>query len=204
MRYAYVDDNLLAQIRWLWFAVVGLIVIVALCLLGWMQSARTQRLSLPPLLQYGAVINSNEIQPWEAYNFAGFVWQSINRCESDCAEELPRRQHQLRALLTTEFAAALSQERTARRAELSGRERYMIPVPTIWSDELVNHVAPGAWQVRLDMVVVERIGLTEVKRVPIRYLLEVVAQDIDPVFNPWGLHLHRHASPPTRLMLPSS
>ena len=202
MRYAYADANQLSQIRWLRVTILGLLVTLALTLIGWMQAARTQRLSLPPLLEYGAVITSNEIQPWEVYNYAGYVWQALNRCAQDCAEELPRRQLELRALITADFAAALSQDRAARRAELAGRERYLIPVPTTWTNELVNHVAPSRWIVQLDMIAVERIGTTEVKRVPIRYRLVVVAQDIDPVYNPWGLFLHQHASPPVRIQTP--
>ena len=98
----------------------------------------------------------------------------------------------------------MSHERGARRAELTGRERYLLPIPTTWVNDLVEHVAPARWHVQLDMVVVERIGTTEVKRVPIRYRIEVVEQNIDPIYNPWGLYLHKHAEPPNRLQPPAT
>lgn len=203
-RYQYIDADLTRQVRWLKLTVLGMIITLSLALLGWMQATRTQRLSFPPLLEYGGIVRANEVQPWEVYNFAGFVWQALNRCEQDCETELPERQQDLSALLSAEFDTELTQDRDVRRAELAGRERYLLPIPTTWTTDLVEHVAPSRWHVRLDMIVVERIGTTEVKRIPIRYRIEVVAQKIDPVYNPWGLYLHKHASPPLRLLSPAS
>jgi len=198
-RYAYIDDNLLAQIRWLWLFSGLCLLALILAILGWIWSMQSHRLSLPPLLDYGGHINTNEIQNWEVYNFAGYVWQALNRCSTDCSAELPTRLGQMRALVTTEFAKSMHQEYQQRRAQLLGRERYLVPLVSAWNSQLVQHLSPGRWQVQLDVQLIERIGTTEVKKVPIRYLIEVIENRVDPVFNPWGLFLHRHAAPPQRL-----
>lgn len=199
MKYRYADQDLYAQIRLLRIGTAVLLGLLAAAIAGWYASGRTHRLSLPPVLSYGTQIESGTIQPWEVYNFTGYVWQLLQRCESDCSREQQSRESRLTAFLTPRFRTFLVAERSERISELQGRSRYLIPLPEAWDPERVQQVDSNRWIVELDVLLVESIGPSEVKRVPIRYALEVVARTIDPDYNPWGLHLDYMARPPQRL-----
>lgn len=199
MKYQYADQNMYAQIRLLRIAVAVLLGLLAIAIAGWYAAGRTQRLSLPPVLAYGAELESGQIHSWEVYSFAGYVWQLLQRCESDCSRDQPIREERLSAYLTPRFRNFLATERRERASELQGRSRYLLPLPDTWDSARVQQLDKNRWTVELDVLLVESIGPAEVKRVPIRYSLAVHARAIDPEYNPWGLHLDHMVRPPQRL-----
>ena len=198
-RYAYIDQNLYAHIRSLRAAAIVLAAFLAVALGGWWYASGVQRLSLPPLLEYGAVLESGRIEPWEVYNFCGFIWQLLNRCESDCSRDLEAAQNRLAVYITPEFRAWLANDRDQRQSELRGRTRYLLPENTVWDGSQVSEQAPGRWKVNLDVQLVEHIGGSKVKDATLRYTIVVISRRIDPEFNPWGLYLDGMASAPRRL-----
>ena len=199
MRYQYADQNLYAQIRLLRIAVAVLLGLLAFAITGWYAAGRTQRLSLPPVLTYGAVLESGKIHPSEVYVFTGYIWQQLLRCESDCSRDQQAREERLTAFLTPRFRSSLTAERTTRTSELRERSRYILPLPGAWDPSRVLQVDSNRWTVELDVLLVESIGQSEVKRVPIRYTFSVLARAIDQEYNPWGLYLDHMPTPPQRL-----
>ena len=198
-KHAYVDDNLHAHIRSLRIVVAVLSVLLALSTVVLYLSNRTHRLSLPPRLDYGATINTGSIHSWEVYSFAGYIWQYMNRCETDCSTELAVRQQQMISFITPGFAAALANDRAGRTAELKDRSRYVLPLDSGWDPRLVTRTAEGYWQVVLNVLLVETLRGVEVKRTPLRYTLKVIELRADPEFNPWGLYLDALVVPPERI-----
>ena len=198
-KYAYIDQNLYSHIRTLRVATITLVVLLTIALLGWWYSTGVQRLSLPPRLEYGALLESGRIDPWEVFNFCGYIWQLLNRCEKDCSRDLEKIQNRLTAFLTPEFAAWLVHDRAQRLPELHGRTRYLLPEKISWDGSQVMEILPGRWEVSLDVTLVEHIGGSKVKNTRVRYSIIVVARNIDPEFNPWGLYLDGMAKPPRRL-----
>ncbi len=197
-RFAFIDDNLSAHIRTLRWTVAALTILLAITAIGLYGSNRTHRLSLPPRLIYGADIETGVIHPWEVYSFAGYIWQLMNRCETDCSMELPERQQRMTRFITPAFAADLERDRSARIAELKGRTRYMLPIRN-WNSALVTQPDSDRWHVTLDVDLVETLRSVEIKRTPVRYTLMVTLLRVDPEFNPWGLMLDGFAIPPQRL-----
>ncbi len=198
-RHQYADANLYAHITTLRLACAVLAVLLAIAIVGWTLSSRTHRLSLPPLLEYAPSLQTGEIQPWEVYNFAGYIWQYLNRCEANCETELPQRQNKMGSFITPQFASTLDRSRAARAGELRDRTRYILPLEGGWSPALATTMSKGRWRVTLDVLLVEKLRAVEVKRVPIRYSIIVEQHRIDPEYNPWGLYLAGFASPPTRI-----
>ena len=193
-----------AHITTLRIACAVLVVLLMFAVVGWALSSRTHRLSLPPLLEYAPSLQTGEIQPWEVYNFAGYIWQFLNRCESNCETELPQRQIKMGSFITPQFASTLDRSRAARASELRDRTRYILPLEGGWSPTLATTMSKGRWRVTLDVLLVEKLRAVEVKRVPIRYSIVVEQRRIDPEYNPWGLYLAGFASPPSRITETSS
>ena len=198
-RYQFADDNLYSHIGTLRMIVIALLILLAATIAGWYDTSGVQRLSLPPQLEYAQQIVAGKVHPWEVYNFTGYVWQLLNRCETDCVEDLPARQRRMISFLTPQFAAWLDRDHVQRRNELSGRTRYLLPTENPWQVEYARELETGTWIVRLDVLLVEHIGSAEVKRVAVRYTIQVLEQNIDPEYNPWGLYLDRIVRPAERL-----
>ena len=163
-RYQFADDNLYSHIRTLRMIVIALLSLQAATIAGWYATSGVQRLSLPPQLEYAQQIVAGNVHPWEVYNFTGYVWQLLNRCETDCVEDLPARQRRMISFLTPQFAGWLERDHAQRRNELSGRTRYLLPTENPWQVEYARELETGTWIVRLDVLLVEHIGSAEVKR----------------------------------------
>ncbi len=199
VRYLHADANLHFHIRTLRMITLILAFCLITALMGWHYATRVQRISIPPDLRYGSQISLNEIHPWEVYNFAGYIWQQVNRCSLDCFKDYPKNLDRLTAFITPAFKAWLKHDSSRRSAELLGRTRYILPLEDINFAASVAHLESGVWHVKLDVELNENIGGVSVKNVRIRYFLKVVSNPVDPEFNPWGLQLDTMPRAPERL-----
>ena len=199
-RYLHADANLYSHIVTLRSISVILSICLIGALLGWHHAARVQRISIPPDIRYGSQVSLNTINPWEVYNFAGYVWQQINRCPHDCFRDYPQNLERLTRFLTPEFKAWLRHDSEKRAAELLGRSRYLLPLETTNFREAVSLTDSGTWNVTIDVELKEAIGGVSVKDAKIRYYLTVVSKSIDPEFNPWGLLLDTMSKMPDRIL----
>ncbi len=198
-KYLHADSNLHNHIRTLRAIVVIMSISLITSLIGWHYATRVQRISIPPELRYGAQVSLNTIHPWEVFNFAGYIWQQINRCPLDCFKDYPANLDRLTAFITPAFKAWLKHESENRTGELLGRTRYILPLPNInYTDSVISYES-GSWDVKLEVELTEDIGGVPVKNVNIRYFLRVVAQPVDPEFNPWGLQLDTMSRMPERI-----
>ncbi len=203
-RYLHADANLYSHIVTLRAISVVLAVCLIAALLGWHHSTRVQRISIPPDLRYGSQISLNTINPWEVYNFAGYIWQQLNRCPHDCFKDYPENLERLTEFLTPEFKAWLKHDSEKRAAELLGRTRFLLPLDNANFRDAVSLDEAGNWNVTIDVELKEDIGGVSVKNVTIRYFLRVVSKSIDPEFNPWGLLLDLMPKLPQRIVVDES
>ena len=203
-RYQHADPNLYAHITTLRLACVVLASLLVFSIVGWTLSSRTHRLSLPPLLEYAPSLQTGEIQPWEVYNFAGYIWQYLNRCESNCEIELPQRQNQMSSFITTQFASPSPDHELLAPASCETAPVTSCRLQVAGQQSLATTISKGLWHVTLDVLLVEELRAVEVKRVPIRYTIIVEQRRIDPEYNPWGLYLDGFATSPARIKETSS
>ena len=197
-RFVHADANLFEHIRTLRIVTIFLSLSLIFTIYGWYHASRSQRISIPPDLRYGGQVISNSINPWEVYNFAGYIWQQLNRCESDCQTDYPNNIKRLAAFFTPEFKAWLEKESTKRTSELRGRTRYILPSTGANYINSVANDSSDTWTVSLNVDLQEHIGGVAVKTVKITYFLKVIKKPIDPEFNPWGLLLDIMSYPPKR------
>ena len=203
-RYVHADPNLYTHIK----SLRAISLILSICLItalaGWYRASQVQRISIPPNLNYGSQIALNSINPWEVYNFAGYVWQQVNRCSQDCFNDYPKNLDRLTAFLTPAFKAWLKLDSNNRSGELLGRTRFLLPLANSNFYESVTQDESGAWIVQLDVQLEENIDGVPVKQVKLRYYLKIVAKRVDPEFNPWGLMLDTMPRMPERIITSSS
>ncbi len=199
-RYLHADANLYSHILTLRAVSIFLAICLVGALYGWQHAARVQRISIPPDLRYGSQVSLNTIHPWEVYNFAGYIWQQLNRCPHDCFEDYPKNLERLTEFLTPEFQAWLRHDSQKRASELLGRTRFLIPLENSNFRDTVALDDSGKWTVVLDVELKENIGGVSVKDTKIRYHLKVISKAIDPEFNPWGLLLDTMSRMPERIL----
>lgn len=198
-RYVHADSNLYSHIRTLRTVTAILSVSLVTALMGWHNASKVQRVSFPPNLTYGGEVTLNSLHPWEVYNFAGYIWQQLNRCALDCFRDYPANLDRLSAFLTPTFKAWLKHDSEQHATELLGRTRFVLPLHIADFNSLVIEENPNNWTVTIDVEFREDLGGVPVKNVRIRYYLRVIAMPIDPEFNPWGLLLDTMPRLPERI-----
>lgn len=198
-RYLHADANLYSHIRTLRVISLALLVALTISSVGWYSANRTQRISIPPDIRFGGVVPINAIQPWEVYNFTGYIWQQLNRCSQDCSKDYPKNLERLTAFISPTLKAWLKQESDNRLPELLNRTRYVLPTSNIDFQKSVIIESKNRWKVDLDVNLVEHIDGVPVKDTVIRFSFIVVYRRIDPESNPWGLLINAMARPPERL-----
>ena len=199
-RYLHADANLYSHILTLRAIAAFLGICLVGSLYGWQHAAKVQRISIPPDLRYGGQISLNSIHPWEVYNFAGYIWQQLNRCPHNCFEDYPKNLERLTEFLTPEFKAWLRHDGENRAPELLNRTRFLLPLENLNFRDTVTLEDSGKWTVELDVELKENIGGVSVKDAKIRYHLKVIFKAIDPEFNPWGLLLDTMPKMPERIV----
>ncbi len=203
-RYLHADANLYSHIRTLRAVSIFLGLCLVGSLYGWLHAAKVQRISIPPDLRYGGQISLNTIHPWEVYNFAGYIWQQLNRCPRNCIDDYPKNLERLTEFLTPQFKAWLRRDGEKRTSEMLGRTRFLLPIGNTDFRNTVILDGSGRWTVILDVELKENIDGVSVKDTKIRYHLRVISKAIDPEFNPWGLLLDTMQKSPERLFTDKS
>lgn len=138
------------------------------------------------------------------YSFAYYIWQQVNRWQTDGSKDYGTQIYALQSYLTPRCRAQLTADLEARgkKGELRMRTRLITEIPGL--GYATNRVIPegggNSWTVLLDMQLIEEFRGHSLKDVFIRYPLRVVRYDVDRERNPWALALDCHGdSAPARL-----
>ncbi len=126
------------------------------------------------------------------YSFGYYIWQQINRWQSDGSKDYGQQIYAMQYFLTPSCQAQLKADMEKRhlRGELRRRTRHITEIPGFpYSENRVIGEGRDAWTVLLDMQVMETFGGSAVKDVYIRYPLRIVRFDVDRERNPWLLAL---------------
>lgn len=180
------------SIRILWFS-LGLIGFLAVFMgIGWLLSPSSLRIHIPPDLSRGAVLSSEEIRKPNVYIFTLYIWQQLNRWETNGVTDYEDKLHMLKNYLTPSCYQNrmddFLQKKNAR--ELQSRERSVWEIPGRgFSDERVFVQGADSWVVYLDLHIKESMLGQDIKDVFVNYPLRVVRYNVDPEGNPWGLAL---------------
>lgn len=172
--------------------VIGLVAVVGMALL-W---ARPRQIDLhinPDLRAGERVAVTGGVAPVpnpNVYSFAYYVWQQVNRWQSDGGKDYGKQIYDFQAYLTPRCQAQLQGDidNRNRAGELHQRTRQISEIPGLgFQDNRVIGEGPSAWTVLLDMQVTETFRGQAVKDAFIRYPVRVVRYDVDRERNPFRL-----------------
>lgn len=173
------------------YVVIGL---AAFAMLGWKTAPTNLTAHIPPDLRNGAKIkvgsSAPDVPDATVYTFAFYMWQQINRWQTDGAKDYGDQIFAMQAFLTpscrSQLVADMNQRSNA--GELTRRTRSVMEIPGLgYTQERVAINGGNAWKVLLDTQVIETQANVAVKDTFIRYPLRVVRFDVDRERNPWQL-----------------
>lgn len=151
-------------------------------------------LHVSPSLQAGEAVSAHHgVAPVAApnlYSFAYYIWQQVNRWQTDGAKDYGRQIFDFQAYLTPNCLAQLQADLEARSgaSELHLRTRAITEVPGFgFQESRVVAEGTSAWTVLLDMQVTETFRGQPVKDTFIRYPVRVVRFAVDRQRNPFQL-----------------
>lgn len=143
------------------------------------------------------------VPPANVYGFAYYIWQQINRWQSDGSKDYGQQIFNMQYFITPQCQAQLTadMENRFKLGELRQRTRLVTEIPGFsYSENRVVAEGTSAWTVLLDLQVMESFRGQSVKDVFIRYPIRVVRFDVDRERNPWQLGLDCYGSSrPARL-----
>lgn len=124
------------------------------------------------------------------YGFAYYIWQQINRWQTDGFTDYGKQIYYYQAYITPSCRAQLENDMQTRggAGELRSRTRIMTEIPGFgFAPNRVIAQGTNAWTVLLDMQLQESFKGQQIKDVYIRYPMRVVRYDVDREKNPWRL-----------------
>jgi len=189
-KYTKALDNTLSHINTLRGVIAVLLVIIVLLWNGWKSAPDKIRVYIPPDLSQGAILEADDPAPANVYSFAFYMFQQLNRWETNGGTEYGDNIFALDAFFTPDFRQFLLDdlEKKSRAGELSRRSRALSVVPGYgFTPERVVDLGHGAWEVDIYFRLLEDVNELNVKDTVIRYPLRIVRYPVDPKRNPWGL-----------------
>ncbi len=133
------------------------------------------------------------------YGFAYYIWQQLNRWQSDGYTDYGKQIFRLQYFITPACMAQLDADLKARHAagELRERTRQITEIPGLGYTKarvIADGDGDSAWTVMLDMQLMETFKGAAIKDTYIRYPIRVVRFDVDRVRNPWRLAIDCYGS----------
>ena len=194
--------NQSALVRFMGIANIGMLALSLALVYGWSQAPKKLTLRYPPDLRVGKVMGVDDVPHENVYSWTWYVIQQLNRWQTDGVSDGPRAIANLSAFFHPQFRKELEKELDdkAREGELRNRTRYAVPMPSSkYTADMVKEVAPGTWNVTVDMQIVDVMDGRIIKDVPTQYSVVVRLYDIDPEINPWGFVIDKWKDSPRKL-----
>lgn len=158
----------------------------------------------PPDLRSGSTRAWWEIPNPNVYGFAFYIFQQLNSWPVNGEVDYKKNIEALRSYLTPSCYQFLLKDYDNRNVlgELRERVRGVYEMPGRgFSESRVKINSQDNWDVTLDLYTDEYYKDEPVKRVLVRYPLNVVRFDVNPEQNPWGMALNCYRSTPQRIEL---
>lgn len=180
-------------------AVLLLIVFILSLVNNNLSQNRVFRISVPPELKFGTIINTDEVNANEVYNFAGTMIQQLYFWQKNGYVDFKTNINNYRNYLTPEYREYLFAEYDVLKnlGQLANRERSLVPLDLFNVADVV--AINNGWQVTIDYRLEDHINNERFKKTNIRYLIKVVIRDINPSINPWGWQLDVPNKKPVRI-----
>lgn len=202
MSYTRALEQKSATVQLLSRILVGAFAVIVLLLLLIHQARQNVRVDVRPGLSSRVVVSEGQMPAENAFSFALIVFQQMNRWREDGARDYPAQIERVRAFLTDRYKgqALADADRRKKSGELQYRTRHVALPPEIsFKSDRVKKISDSLWIVYLDLDLQETVRGQVVKTPVIRYPVRVIAADVDPQYNPYGLLIDGFAEEPRRL-----
>lgn len=189
--------------------IVALLVVFAgtFFALSWVE--RRVTVHVQPGLVSRETVKPGAIPSQNVYTFTVYLMQALYRWPSNGSADFPANLHRYQAYFTPACRRLLEQDARQRESlgELRDRVRAWTELPeSFYTPDRVRAITADTWEVRIDARVEETVRGEVVKDESFAYLVYVVARDVDPQANPYGLLVNCFApgSPsPLKPLLPA-
>ncbi len=184
-------NRFLIRVQWIFIAILAFLATFAM--MGWKSTPKDFTAHIPPDLRSGAKLNigsTPEVPLPNVYAFGMYVWQLINRWQSDgqknYGEQIFAMQNYITPACREQLIADMNSK--ASNGELTQRTRTVSEIPgQSYQEKRVIPLGDQAWTILLDMQLQETSRGVTVKDTYIRYPLQVVRFDVARELNPFGL-----------------
>jgi len=103
MRYNDLNSSLQSHVITLRIIIAALLLINILLWIGWNNARNDIRVHIPPDIRSGAVLKPNEVSPPNVYAFASYIFQQLNRWETNGEEDYGRQIFRVSPYLTARY-----------------------------------------------------------------------------------------------------
>lgn len=178
---------------------IGLVVLTVVAIglwVGWYSAPTRMTFHAPPDLRNGAVLRANEVPPANVYAFAYYIMQGTNYWPQDGQKDYAANVYRYSAYYTPRFREELVSDvdERGRKGELLMRQRTVHELTGHgYEERRVDVLGNGVWVVWLDLDINESVKGLTVKNTALRYPVRVVAYEVSPEQNPYGLALDGYA-----------
>jgi integrating conjugative element protein (TIGR03746 family) len=195
-----VDKSIRAKEKKMYSIILALVLalFVSIIVILTLSINKTYRISLPPNLEFGATVNTGEIDHFEIYSFAGAITQQLNLWK-DGKVDFRKNIDKYYAYITPKYRAYLLDEykNLLNLGQLNGRERSLQEEDMYRTSNVIKQ--SDGWLVQIVFHQQEHINNQRFKDLRIQHFIKVVYRNIDAQSNPWGLQLDVPFERPVRL-----
>ncbi|MCX4030180.1 TIGR03746 family integrating conjugative element protein [Endozoicomonas sp. SM1973] len=166
------------------------------------EAEKTQKLSVPPNIREGGVLQVGKNYKPNIYDFAYGLFQKLHHWPNDGAKDYSSNIYRFQGYFTPECRKKLKADmnRKSLRGELKGRERIITEIEGRgYQSARVQQVSSTTWKTWIDFEVTELVNGKRIKHIYVQYPLKVVKYKIDVAKNPWQLAIDCFHDAPRQL-----
>lgn len=169
------------------------IIVILLCLLAlamWKFATYPQQLTIQtaPDISKAFVQRPGDVPETTIYGFARTLWENLNYCTDDCAQEYPASLDKYRAFLTRSCKTILKSRFDRQKDFYSAKTRRLLPTEdAVFKVSNVKRMSADVWFVVLNYLLEEDIHGVTTRRQLMQYPLRITGNRTPTQHNPWGL-----------------
>ena len=207
--FEFIDALKNVKLReYIYISIIGVLIIIVLIassINNNLSDNRVFRITIPPKLEFGKVISTDDINHEQVYRLAGEVMQGLYHWEESGKVNFKKKINKLSAYLTPEYKQFLLDQHDELNSSSTGelnKTRALIPLHNVnqYQKSFVTPIKNNtAFIVLIDFILQSHLENHLIQNTKIRYTVKVVIRDIDPNYNPWGWQLGIPPVKPLRL-----
>lgn len=186
-------------------SLLGVIAVLSLALFwalnGWSKAPEHIKIDIPPDLRSGSTRGIAERHPFNVYAFGYYVFQQLNNWPTNGVDDFKNNIYAFSCYFTPNYLNELERDYDRRRAnhELNRTRGIQEMIGHGYKPSRIYTESKESWIAYYDLNVKETFRSEVIKNIFARYPIRIVAYDVDPECNLWGLAIDGFYGEPKRL-----